>query len=258
MNFSHFETVGEKMDSRKFICIFCGSSNRGAKTYENEAETLAKLMVENHYGLIFGGASVGLMKMMADAVLKYGGEVIGISTPDVEALRVNYTHPHYKNKISIIKENNLANRKQRMLEMSDAFIILPGGLGTYDELGEISIYNQFASYHNLSTNPVKPCCVLNINGFFDGTLMQLNRGLQESFIKENHFNLIRFFNNAQNAMEYICHFKNPKPDNTRWWEDNDMPAIPDSMTLLRQLNHSLSAQPPEEAAFKKQRMVTKN
>ena len=231
------------MDARKYIGVFCGSSNTGAKKYEKEARELAKLMVENGYDLIFGGANAGLMKIMADEVIAQGGAVKGIITPDVEALGVTYAYVGHEDKIAIIKENDLPDRKKTMIKLADAFITLPGGLGTYDELGEVGIYNQFASYTQLPANSVKPCCVFNIDGFYDGTIMQLKRGLQESFIKENHFKLIQFFTEPKKMMSHIIHFKNPKANNTKWWEEKDMPMLPDTgITLFKSLNFTSSQQ----------------
>ncbi|MES2219032.1 MAG: TIGR00730 family Rossman fold protein [Pseudomonadota bacterium] len=199
----------------KFICVFCGTSERGALKYTALAQKIAETLVANGFGLVCGGANVGLMKVLTDHVLSAGGEVIGVLTPELQKLGV--VHADIKTE-NLHVEQTYAARKSKMSQLSSGFIALPGGLGTVDELTEIAIYNQFASYKHYSDNPVKPCAVMNPDGFYDGFAMQLKRCLDEKFMTQQHLDLLLFTDDPVESVEHIVKFKGHTPDDARWWE----------------------------------------
>lgn len=209
---------------KKYIAVFCGSSDMGAKKYAAAAKALGKEIAKNDYGLVYGGGNVGLMKVIADAVLEYHGHVIGVVTQEI--IDQNIVHPL----VDIFRENDYAARKKQMMQLADAFIILPGGLGTLDEAANVAINNQFASYKNTPDNPVKPVGIYNANGFFDGFKMQLQCMFDEKFMPHKHLDSIYFSDSIPNLVTYVTKFESPTPDATRWWEEEvakDKTAVSD-------------------------------
>ncbi len=199
----------------KYICVYCGTSENGALKYKDIAKLLGKEIVKQGYGLVFGAGNTGLMKIVADSVIESGGDVIGVVTPEIKDLDV--THIGIKDH-NLLIESLYTERKIKMITLSDGFIALPGGLGTIDEIAEISIINQFASYKNTSDNPVKPVALLNADGFYDGLIMQLKRANEEKFTMSNHIGMMHITADPIAAVRHIVDFKNYAPDNSRWWE----------------------------------------
>ena len=138
------------------ICVFCGASPGATPIYQEAAEALGRHLAENGIQLVYGGGAVGLMGMVANAALAAGGEVIGIipqSRKDAEVGHSGLT------RLEVV--DGMHARKARMAELSDAFIALPGGLGTLEELFEVWTWGQLG-YH------AKPLGLLEVNGFVDG------------------------------------------------------------------------------------------
>jgi uncharacterized protein (TIGR00730 family) len=147
------------------ICVFCSASSLPEK-YTAPAEELAQLLAKAGHTMIYGGSDYGLMKVMADAVQKEGGKVVGITIP--------IYHPNSRKNIDeLIVAKTLGERKAVMLERSDAIIVLVGGIGTLDELTEILEFKK-QNHHN------KPIVVLNTDGFYDGLYAQLKRMADEN------------------------------------------------------------------------------
>ncbi|MFA5417752.1 MAG: TIGR00730 family Rossman fold protein [Bacteroidales bacterium] len=163
----------------KRICVFCGSSMGNNGVYREAAEALGLFIAATGMGLVYGGARVGLMKVLADKMLEQNGEVIGV----MPQLLINKEVAHDGLSHFVVVES-MAERKAHMLELSDGFVALPGGFGTLDELSEILTYNQL---HITD----KPMGLLNINGYFDRLLAFIEHGVDEGFIREEHrINLI--------------------------------------------------------------------
>ncbi len=196
----------------RYICVFCGSSEEGAVKYAEVTKALGKAIVKNGFGLVYGGGNVGLMKILADSVKEAGGNIIGVVTPEVIQLGVAYAG------ITLVEEATYSARKAKMAALSEGFIALPGGYGTLDEFTEVAINNQFASYKNTKENPVKPLGVLNIDHFYDGLLLQVQRCLNEKFITNKHAEMIYSTDNPEDIVQYIANFKSPIADNSKWWE----------------------------------------
>jgi len=158
----------------KCLCIFCGSSQGRNGIYGEEALRLADIMLSQGITLVYGGANVGLMRILADAMLSAGGKVIGVmprSLVEREVAHEGLTEMH------IVE--GMQERKALMSDLSDAFIALPGAFGTLDELFEVLTWNQLGMI-------TKPVGLLNTGGFFDGLLMMLDHAVKERFLREEH------------------------------------------------------------------------
>lgn len=186
----------------KQICVFCGSSSGENPTYRQHAVKLGLMMTEMGIGLVYGGGNVGLMGVLADSVLETGGKVTGIipqSIADLEVAHLGLT--------SLQIVDTMQERKQRMGELSDGFIALPGGFGTLDELSEVLTYNQLRLYD-------KPVGLLNVNGYFDDLLKFLDHCVAEKFVRPEHRNNIIV---SEHVDELISLMKTYKPVMIRKW-----------------------------------------
>src|SRR5512140_538022 len=162
----------------KRVCIFCGSSSGGSVEYTELARHCGKVLADRGLTLVYGGGNVGLMGVLADAVLEAGGEVIGV----IPHRLVNRELAH-NGLSSLIRVGSMHERKQKMAELSDASIALPGGIGTMDELFEIYTWLQLRFHH-------KPVGVLNAGGFYDLLLQFLDHMVRERFLKPQNRDLL--------------------------------------------------------------------
>ena len=137
------------------LCVYCGASDRGSEDHRDAAIRFGAILAQARVRLIFGGGRIGLMGLMADAALQAGGEVVGIIPKFLDQVEVG----HYACTQLIITAN-MHERKERMAEMSDGFVILPGGLGTLDETFEILTWKQLQLHD-------KPIVLANVDGFWD-------------------------------------------------------------------------------------------
>jgi uncharacterized protein (TIGR00730 family) len=165
------------MDIRK-LCVFCGSSVGNDPVYRSAAQSLGRMLVRRGVGLVYGGGSVGLMGVLADSVLEGGGEVTGVipsalATKEVQHTGLTETHV----------VDNMHARKAMMNELSDAFVALPGGYGTLEELFEVVTWAQLGLHD-------KPIGLLNVVGYFDGLLGCIDSAVAEGFIKPEHRRLL--------------------------------------------------------------------
>ena len=161
------------------LCIFCGSAPGKNENYVLMATKLGEFLAKQKITLVYGGATIGVMGAVADGVLNGGGKVIGVipkSLVDYEIAHPGLTELH------IVE--GMHERKKMMYELSDAFLSLPGGMGTLDEMFEILTWAQL-KYHN------KPCYLLNFEGFFDSLLSYLKHAHAEGFIKVEHMRLLK-------------------------------------------------------------------
>jgi uncharacterized protein (TIGR00730 family) len=156
------------------VCVFCGSSSGSRPIYAQVAHRLGTLLAQAGVGLVYGGARVGIMGMIADSVLSSGGEVIGV-LPDFlfnkELAHAGLTELH------IVA--SMHERKAKMAECADAFIALPGGLGTFEEIFEMLTWTQLGVHK-------KPCGLLNVEGYFDPLRAQLDRAVSDGFLRPVH------------------------------------------------------------------------
>ncbi len=156
----------------KRICVFCGSSPGCHPAYRAAAEELGRLLAGRGIGLVYGGASVGLMGAVADAVLAAGGEAIGV-IPELLVAK-ELAHPGLT-ELRIVA--SMHERKALMAELADGFVALPGGLGTMEELCEVLTWNQLGIM-------AKPCGLMNTLGYYDTLAAFLDHAVAQRFVKE--------------------------------------------------------------------------
>lgn len=160
------------------ICVFCGSKSGSDPQYHASAQELGRLLAERNITLVYGGGSVGLMGIIADAVLGAGGKVIGV-IPRQLATR-ELLHPGVE-EMHVVED--MHTRKAKMAECSDAFIAMPGGFGTLEELFEVVSWVQLGIY-------LKPIGLLNTSGFYDPLLNLVEHCIETEFIKPKYRDLI--------------------------------------------------------------------
>jgi uncharacterized protein (TIGR00730 family) len=179
------------------ICVFCGSQSGTNSVYQQAAEALGSLLVHHGYGLVYGGGHVGLMGSIADAVLRAGGEVLGVIPEAMvsrELAHTNVTH------LYIVP--SMHARKARMAELADAFIAMPGGYGTFEELFEIITWAQLGLHQ-------KPIGLLNVAGYFDALIMMIEHAIAEGFIRAVHRQLIVVATQPAALLEALAQHKLP-------------------------------------------------
>lgn len=161
----------------KNICVYCGANPGREAAYLESARELGTYLVKNHYRLIYGGGCVGMMGALADSVITLGGEIIGVVPSFFRGGKALET------RISDIRfVPSLNERKSLMMELADAFIALPGGLGTIDEIVDVWTEAQLGAHR-------KPFGFLNIKGYFDPFLSFLDKVLSEGFMEHEYRNL---------------------------------------------------------------------
>lgn len=162
----------------KTLCVYCGASNGLDAAYADAARALAAVLVEQNIALVYGGGKVGLMGVIADAVLRLGGEVTGVIPQALMAREVG--HPGLT-RLFVVKD--MHERKAMMAQLSDGFIAMPGGMGTLEELFEMLTWAQLGIH-------AKPVGLLNVNGFYDGLLGFVAHQRDQGFVRPAHAALI--------------------------------------------------------------------
>lgn len=156
----------------KKICVYCGSSPGKNPAYALAAKALAKALCERNIGLVYGGAAVGVMGTIANAVLEAGGEAIGVIPKSLAVKEVAHDSLTELHVVASMHE-----RKAMMADLSDGFIALPGGWGTLEEVFEMLTWAQLG-FHD------KPCALLNIEGYYDQLIGFLENSFQQQFVNE--------------------------------------------------------------------------
>lgn len=162
----------------KKMAVFCGSSKGARASYCEEAQKIGELFLKHQWGLVYGGASVGVMGALADSLLNKKGEVWGVIPQSLVEWEV--AHQGLQ-RLEVV--DSMHQRKQRMYDLSDAFLAIPGGMGTLDELCEIVTWAQLR-YHQ------KPIYIYNHEGFFQHLWKHLEHCVQEGFLSAEHLKLI--------------------------------------------------------------------
>ena len=173
------------------VCVYSASSTTIAPVYFEAAEKLGSLLAKQHIRLINGAGSIGLMRSVADAVLKNGGEVTGV----IPHFMVEQNW-HHTGLTELIEVTSMHERKQKMANLSDGIIALPGGCGTLEELLEIITWKQLGLYLN-------PIIILNINGFFDPLFQMLERAIEENFMRQQHGDIWKVAQTPEEAVELL-------------------------------------------------------
>ncbi len=152
------------------VCVFCGSSDGSRPAYAAAARALGRLLAARGLTLVYGGSNVGMMRELADAALRAGGRVIGVIPEQL----VGWERAH-RGVTDLRIVASMHERKALMVELSEAFIALPGGVGTFDELFEVLTWAQLGLHR-------KPCALLNVDGFFDDLVKLIERARQDGFL----------------------------------------------------------------------------
>jgi hypothetical protein len=153
------------------VCVFCGSSTGKHPGYKLAAQSFGRALVRRGKGLVYGGGRVGLMGVIADTVLEAGGEVYGVLPEALATLEVGH-----EGLTELFLVPNMHARKAKMAELSDAFVAMPGGYGTLEELFEVVTWAQLGLHD-------KPIALLNVAGYFDGLLGCIDSAVAEGFIR---------------------------------------------------------------------------
>ncbi len=184
------------------ICIYCGSNVGKNPLYAEAAKEMGVLLAQKNIALVYGGGQVGLMGVVADAVLNSGGKVTGVIPRFLEEREVR--HKHLTEQICV---ETMHERKQIMAELSDAFVALPGGLGTLDELFEIMTWQQLHLHR-------KPIGLLNVDGYFDALLTQIDRMVSDGFLHPANRDILVVEADAELILSSLSCYK---PSEERNW-----------------------------------------
>lgn len=180
------------------VCVYCASSTKIDKAYFNAAEQLGRILATQHIRLINGAGGIGLMGAVSDAVLTNGGQVTGVIPHFM--VEQGWNHPALS---ELVVVNSMHERKQKMADLSDAIIALPGGCGTLEELLEIITWKQLGLYLN-------PIVILNTNGYYNPLLAMLEQAVEENFMRHLHKDIWMVATTPQEAVDMIR--KAPKWD----------------------------------------------
>jgi uncharacterized protein (TIGR00730 family) len=179
----------------KRICVFCGSSPGARPCYAAAATSLARHLAANKIGMVYGGGKVGLMGALADAALEAGGDIIGVIPQSL--VDKELSHPRLSD-LRVV--GSMHERKALMAELSDAFIALPGGYGTFEEFCEVLTWTQLGLHR-------KPCGILNVEGYYDPLLALFDHALAEQFVKPVHREMVLSGNNPAWLVSSLLEYK---------------------------------------------------
>jgi uncharacterized protein (TIGR00730 family) len=184
------------------VCVFCGSSTPPDARYAEAARSLGTLLAQRGIGLVYGGGSVGLMGELADAALAGGGQVTGVIPVGLFSREIGHTG------LSELREvGSMHERKQLMYDLSDAFIALPGGLGTLEELAEVATWSQLGLHS-------KPIALLDVDYFWEPLVTQLDRMVSVGLLKRSNRALVQRAHSPEEALTVLA---SAEPTYTEKW-----------------------------------------
>ncbi|MEL0010677.1 MAG: TIGR00730 family Rossman fold protein [Bacteroidota bacterium] len=173
------------------ICVYCGSRSSQNPLFLKAARTLGTGIAQKGWGVVYGGGKIGMMGLVADSALTNNGEVIGVIPTALKTKEVAHTGV-----TKLIETPNMHSRKAKMEELSDAFLVLPGGFGTLDEFFEILTWRQLGFHH-------KPIVVVNIDGYFNGLSEFVNRAVEEDYIRASNLGLFRWTTSIEETFDFL-------------------------------------------------------
>ena len=185
----------------KNISIFCGAHEGKNPKYAQSAKIISEAIAKKGINVVFGGGNVGLMKIISDTALDNGVEVLGISLESLHALEL--ANPRLN---EIVVTDTLLDRKDEFMSRSDAFIVLPGGVGSLDELAEIMASNQLGIIN-------KPVGILNTEGYYDHLLKWFDKAVEEGFISSANLKELLVSDNPQELVDLVVNHERPSDDN---------------------------------------------
>lgn len=188
----------------KYVTVFCGSAEGKEKIYKEQAFELGKALVRHNYGLVYGGANVGLMGAVADGVLDAGGDVIGVLPRFLE--KKELAHLGVKTNYMV---DTMHERKAKMAELSDAVIALPGGFGTMDELFEMLTWGQLALHQ-------KPIGLLNTSNYYDPLMTFVDKMIESRFVKTEYRDMMLIDSDIEMLLTKMEYYVAPKND--KWFK----------------------------------------
>jgi uncharacterized protein (TIGR00730 family) len=192
----------------KAVCVYCGSSFGVNPVYSEAAKAFGRALVAADLGLVYGGGKVGLMGVIADTVMAEGGRAIGV----IPELLVNKEVGHEGlSELHVVPD--MHQRKKMMADLSDAFVALPGGAGTLEELFEVYTWAQLGYHH-------KPIGVLNIDGFYDPLIALLKHTVSEGFMRQTYFDLLQIDNDPAALIGKIARYHAPAQDKWAGMREN--------------------------------------
>ncbi|QPH39790.1 LOG family protein [Pedobacter endophyticus] len=196
------------MNKLKAICVYCGSNFNGDPHLRSGIKQLASILVSEKIMLVYGGGSVGVMGVLANDVLELGGKVTGVIPQFLMDKEVGH-----KGLTEMIVTENMHQRKQKMADLSDGFVILPGGFGTLEEFFEVLTWLQLGLH-------TKPIGVLNINGFYDPLFAQMDMMVKSKFLKPANRDLVFNEDNAETLINKMDSFS-ATPDEV-WFKERNL------------------------------------
>ena len=184
--------------TQSLIALYCGSRTGNKPIYRDTAIELAQHIATQGFGIVYGGASIGLMGQVADTVLEHGGEVVGV----IPEFMLDYEIAHSQlTELHIVK--SMHERKALMAERASAFIALPGGFGTFEEILEIATWGQLNQHQ-------KPMIIYNVNRFYDALIAQLDHAVEEGFLPPQHRAKLIICENPEQISSVIKNLNSPK------------------------------------------------
>jgi len=180
------------------ICVFCASTHGVRPEYAEGARALGRALVDGGHSLVYGGGNVGLMGVVADAVMAAGGEVTGVIPHTLMAREIGHTGVTTLHVVDSMHE-----RKAQMADLSDAFVALPGGVGTFEELFEAITWTQLGLHR-------KPCGILNANGYYDGLIALMDHAIAEGFVRAAHRDILVIDDDVERLLDRIAVHQVPR------------------------------------------------
>lgn len=181
----------------KRLCVYCGSRTGKRPEYIEGARGLARALLKDNVDLIYGGASIGVMGVVANAVLEGGGKVTGIIPEDLLSKEVAHSS---LTDLRIV--TSMHERKALMADMSDGFVALPGGIGTFEEMFEILTWAQLG-FHR------KPVGLLNVSGYFDHLIQFLDHAVNEGFLQSYHRSMLIVEGDPESLLRRFSAYESP-------------------------------------------------
>lgn len=182
----------------KSICVYCGSNTGNNPAFADAARAMGRELVRRDWRLVYGGGHVGLMGVVADAVLQAGGQVIGVIPRSLVDREVGHNGLTDLRVVSTMHE-----RKSLMAELSDGFVAMPGGIGTLEELFEAWTWSQLGIHE-------KPVGLLNVDGFYDGLIQFLQHATRSQFLKPEYVDVLLIDTDSQSLIDRMMSYSPPR------------------------------------------------
>ena len=177
------------------ICVFCGSNPGISSVYREAAVALGQVLVKRGIDLVYGGGNIGLMGFLADAVLAEGGRAIGVIPESLMAQEVGHQG---LTELRIVQ--SMHERKALMSDLSDGFVAMPGGFGTFEEFCEIVTWSQLGIHS-------KPCGLLNVDGYYDPLLNLFDHAVRDGFLREENRGLVLEDRDPERLLDRMARFR---------------------------------------------------